>query len=218
MKQKLKSILRGTHLYKKFGRYVHDARNRFFDLKHGVSTANTVGLHELDIENRNVIFAIRYECSDPKLFHEIFDSLKIKHEDFAFVDFGSGKGRALLFASEYPFKKVVGVEFSPQLHRIAQDNIRKYKSASQKCKKVESICMDVINYDIQDEPAVLFLYNPFKEEILSPLLAKIENSIEVHPREILIVYVNPELEHIFEKSKMLIKIESGTWHSIYKNV
>jgi predicted RNA methylase len=47
---------------------------------------------------------------------------------FSFVDFGSGKGRVLLVASHYPFREVVGVEFSPELQKIAEGNIRSTKA------------------------------------------------------------------------------------------
>jgi tRNA G46 methylase TrmB len=42
--------------------------------------------------------------------------LNISFEDFTFFDFGSGKGRALHLASEFPFKNIIGVEFSSKLH------------------------------------------------------------------------------------------------------
>src|SRR5215469_11495850 len=43
-------------------------------------------------------------------------------DDFAnytFIDIGSGKGRMLFVAAEYPFEKVIGVEFAVDLHEIA---------------------------------------------------------------------------------------------------
>ena len=74
-----------------------------------------------------------------------------------FIDFGSGKGRALLLASELPFKKIVGIEFSPPLHEIARANWRNYLSATQRCKAVELLCLDVVEYAIPPEPAVMCL-------------------------------------------------------------
>lgn len=45
-----------------------------------------------------------YQPTDPALFHEMLDSLKIDFRDFTFIDIGSGKGRTLLMASDYPFR------------------------------------------------------------------------------------------------------------------
>jgi len=43
--------------------------------------------------------------------------------DFIFIDLGSGKGRTLLMASDYPFRRIVGVELLLALHQIAQENL-----------------------------------------------------------------------------------------------
>jgi hypothetical protein len=83
-----------------------------------------------------------YQPTDPALFQEMLASLKIDFRDFTFVDIGSGKGRTLLMASDHPFHRIVGVELLPELHRVAQENIRKYKSDSQQCFALESLCDD----------------------------------------------------------------------------
>jgi hypothetical protein len=51
-------------------------------------------------------------------------ALPWRPEDFTVIDFGSGKGRALIVASECPFRRIIGVEFALELHRDAQQNIR----------------------------------------------------------------------------------------------
>lgn len=218
MMQKIKNILRHTSLYNTVGLYLTNTRDRLFDLKHGVDTSGIVHLRGLGIESSNAAFGSYYEGIDPRLFKRIVDSLEIKHENFHFIDFGSGKGRAILLASEYPFKKIVGVEFSPELHRIAMDNIRKYRSASQKCRDVESVYLDAIKYPIPREPVVLFLANPFGEDVLAPVLSNIQKSIEDYPRDVFILYVHPRLDHLLESNDALIKIESETWHSIYRGL
>ena len=43
---------------------------------------------------------------------------------FTFVDIGSGKGRTLLMASQFPFRKIVGVELIAELHQRDQENLR----------------------------------------------------------------------------------------------
>ncbi len=44
------------------------------------------------------------------------------------IDIGSGKGRVLLIASEFGFKKAIGVEISKVLHDISEKNIKIYKT------------------------------------------------------------------------------------------
>ena len=67
---------------------------------------------------------------------------------FAFVDMGSGKGRALLVASELPFAKIVGVELSQELHQIAEENVRRYRPESQLCTAFFLHCMNAVEYTV----------------------------------------------------------------------
>src|SRR5580693_6708790 len=54
-----------------------------------------------------------YQPTEPALFHEMLASLiqaspKIDFREFTFIDIGSGKGRALLMAADYPFRRILG--------------------------------------------------------------------------------------------------------------
>ncbi|HSS98535.1 MAG TPA: hypothetical protein VLK33_15975, partial [Terriglobales bacterium] len=60
-----------------------------------------------------------YQPTESALFHEMLDSLKIDFREFTFIDLGSGKGRTLLMASDYPFRRIIGVELFPALHAVA---------------------------------------------------------------------------------------------------
>jgi hypothetical protein len=83
-------------------------------------------------------------------------------ERFVFVDFGSGLGKVLLLASVYPFRSVIGVEFSPELHRLACENIRRYASGTQQCNKLFSVCQDAAEFRLPPEPfrAVTYCLDP----------------------------------------------------------
>ena len=74
-----------------------------------------------DSPNRQ--FAVRYQPSSVEEFGRLMGKLDVDHREFVFVDYGSGKGRVLMLAADYPFKRIVGVEFSPPLDRIARENI-----------------------------------------------------------------------------------------------
>ena len=66
----------------------------------------------------------------------------------------------------FAFAKIVGIELSPDLHRIAEDNISRYNPASQQCMAFELHCMDVVDYEYGPEPVVLFLFDPFGRDTL----------------------------------------------------
>src|SRR5580698_4756503 len=102
-----------------------------FDEHFGVETSGLIyelpSGHQHDLHN-NGYFAVA-----PSVFHAIMramlEQLHLDFQRFRFVDLGSGKGRALLLASDYPFREIIGVELSPELDRIARANIARYDGA-----------------------------------------------------------------------------------------
>jgi len=122
-------------------------------------------------------------------------------------------------ASEFPFRKIIGVEFSRELHEIAEQNILRYKSSTQKCRDITSICADFTQFPIPHEPLLVFLYNPSSLEITSALARNIAASLREHPRELWVLYVTPAYD-VFESGNPLAlrKINSTAKYTIYTNV
>ena len=119
--------------------------------------------------------------------------------DDVFIDFGSGKGRILLLASQFGFCKIIGVEFSPELNIIAQNNILKWMRYFPNTKgKFQLIESDVLLYKFNHTENILYLYNPFSEMILIPLLQNIQKSMKYYERLIFIIYVNQHYNSVIE--------------------
>jgi SAM-dependent methyltransferase len=154
------------------------------------------GLHRLDgltITGPNGPESPGYEAVHPRVFFLALSSLGINFSEYVFVDFGSGKGRAVLMASRYPFKKVIGVEFARELHDVAQKNLRSWRW-KMKCGSVKLFWADVLEFEIPQEPCVLFFFSPFSEVMLRRVLEDILRSIKVCCRDIIILYVHPAYE------------------------
>jgi len=137
--------------------------------------------------------ATGYGTIGSKILFHAMSSLRISFNDYAFVDFGSGKGQAVLLASRLPFKMAIGVEFAKELHDVALRNARSWRP-KRICGRVEFVWADVLEFEIPQEPCVIYLYHPFSEFILRRVLENILRSIAVCPRDIIIVYVNPAYE------------------------
>lgn len=150
-----------------------------------------------------------YVPTTASIIYGILSFLPLDQEKFTFVDMGSGKGRALLVASEFPFSKIVGVELSDNLHRIAEENVKLYKPATQQCASFDLKCMDALAYDHGDEPLVLYLFDPFGREIMQEVVAKLETSLKQNPREAYVVYVYPQYDDLLQNSPMLEKVKQG---------
>lgn len=165
-----------------------------FDWDHRVDTTSANVNRRADL--LAVLAGCRYQPSDPALFHESIRGLDIDYRQFLFLDLGSGKGRTLLMASEYPFQKIVGVEAVPALHCVALENIRKYRSSTQKCLEMESVCGDARDFPFPLVPLVVYLFNPLPEAGLRVVMANLQASLGQHPRPAYVVYHNPLLEHV----------------------
>ena len=96
-------------------------------------------------------------------------------------------------ACEYPFKSIIGVEFSPALHSVAELNYRKYKSPTQRCRNIELLRLDAAEFDLPDGPLVLFMYNPFDETIMRRMAENVAASLRRSPRPLTVVYFNPKV-------------------------
>jgi SAM-dependent methyltransferase len=110
-----------------------------------------------------------------------------------FLDIGCGMGRAILVAASYPFKRVVGVELSPLLTDIAQQNIELSK-ARLRCEDITIVNTDAVEYRVPDDVTVVFMFNPFQGAIFESVVHNILASHDRNPRRLRIVYVNPREE------------------------
>ncbi|MGA2358144.1 MAG: class I SAM-dependent methyltransferase [Terriglobales bacterium] len=162
------------------------------------------------------LFYSPYQPTDPTLFQEMIASLPIAFDQFTFVDLGSGKGRTLLMASEYPFRRIVGVEILFELHRAAEENIRDYRSPTQRCVQIESILADACEFELPEERLVLYLFNPLPERALSEVLQRLEKSLKRAPRPVWVVYHNPLLETALDASGFLEKAGGTLQYSLYR--
>ena len=144
------------------------------------------------------------------------EETNIDFREFAFIDLGSGKGRTLLMASHYPFRRIMGVELLPSLNEIAQQNLAEYRSESQKCFAIESICADATSFDLPQEALVLYLFNPFSESGLRRSLANLGKSLSEHPRPIYVLYSNPQLDSVMTETGCLERITGTHQYSIFR--
>ena len=136
--------------------------------------------------------------------------------DFTFIDLGSGKGRVLLMASEHPFKRIIGVEFMPELHLAAQQNIPRYASERQQCRQIESICMDARDFEFPDGPLVVYLFNPFSESTFARVLEHLRQSVQQAPRPVYIAYRFTEFEKLLAQSSWLQRVTAAEQWAVYR--
>ena len=195
---------------------VGETRCRLYDWRHNVETCGDVSVTSLGDVGENVDHAAPYMPSHPKFLDGTIRALGIDYSRYVFVDLGSGKGRVLLVASEFPFARVQGVEFSRVLHDIAARNVKQYSSRRQRCPNVEPIHGDAIKYEFPRSPTVIFMFNPFGPPVLVPVLRNLEESIARDPRDVLLLYMAPYYGDLIERETRLRLVSEERYHNQYR--
>lgn len=194
--------------------------HREFDRKHNVETRTSFSAYILaaDDPQQNA----GYEPIREDRFHRFIQALGIEdYASFTFVDLGSGKGRALLLASAYPFRRIVGVEFSPALHQVAERNLRTFQNPARKCREISALCLDARAYEFPPGDLLIYLYHPFGAAILGPILANLERALrQAPPRRVYAIYARganyESLAPVFEACPALKLVRSEPWESFYQ--
>jgi SAM-dependent methyltransferase len=120
-----------------------------------------------------------------------------------FIDFGCGKGRSLLVAAELGFGAITGVELSPLLSGIARRNVSASGSLRRGQSPIHVLTRNALEYQLPAEQLVIFLYNPFRRDVVSQLLFNIESHLRTAQQSVYIVYINPTAADVFDGSSLL---------------
>ena len=193
---KLQRSLNGRGIFNTIMLIINKSLHRFqfrkYDFWGLIETSELDGSEELKKH------AVKYEASNQIFFKKLLDNVEWQFETSTLVDFGCGKGAALIYATEFGFKKVIGVEFSHNLSQLASDNLKKF--SVQKGGKVsyEIVNIDASQYEIPSEADCFYFFNPFDAFIMEKVFQNIVKSLEANPRKILIVYLNAVYKEVIE--------------------
>ena len=171
-----------------------------FDGRRGTDTSGMVMPWELSDRRNEPADANPYASLTSDRIRALITAAPIVAGETVFVDLGSGKGRALLVAQEFPFKRIVGVEWSSELTAVARANVAIAAGPGSPDDRFELLQMDARDYEFPVAPLVLFLFNPFGEETLSQVVAHLERSLAINPRPVFVIYANPLQSVLFERS------------------
>jgi hypothetical protein len=183
-----------------------------YDWEHGVNTTSAT----VSWRNRLLgVFHSAYQPTDPASFDEMLSAVPADATGFTFIDLGSGKGRTLMMASEYPFRRILGVELLPALNRVACENLQNYRRDKQQGSSMESICGDARDFQFPDEPLLVYLFHPLPEAGLRKVLENLEASIRRKGRPVFVLYHNPLLDHVLLASPVLRRIRGTHQYSLF---
>jgi SAM-dependent methyltransferase len=155
--------------------------------------------------------AYAYEPYGNYLFYRLIKkvpNLSLDMPDY-FIDIGCGKGKQCIYANKYfHFKKIIGIDFSPELIAIARKNSEKLG-----LNNFQFIHADASNWIIGNKKSIIFLYNPFNEIILEKFLKN--NMTNFIRNKSYICYANDVHRSILLKLKFDL-IYRDNYSSIYQ--
>lgn len=192
-------------------------QERKFDSLFGVRTSGRIGQYDLGVTSPNVVYAGEYRATPVRDFLRILGQLGVDYRDWVFLDLGAGKGRALLLASQVAFKHIIGVEFSAELARAAEENVAAYRGPAQQCRSITVLCQDAAEYSIPSENVVIYLNNPFHGAVMERVLCNIGISLREKPRDLYVVYWNPYCMCLLDQAPFLVKTRQEEQYCIYRS-
>lgn len=163
---------------------------QWFDSIWGVDTAGREFLYSADGPPETNPLYLDYQPTPVRTIRALLRQLDGHVGSSTFVDFGSGKGRVLLIASELGFTRVIGVEFDEKLHRTACKNIRDFRGR-RRCPDVTSLCGRAEEFVVPAGDLVLYFFHPFEAEIMERTLENVVRSYRENRRRILLLLFRP---------------------------
>jgi predicted RNA methylase len=148
-----------------------------------------------------------------KLIFDLEKSIDTPLNRSVFVDYGSGKGSAIIHAKALGFTKTIGIEFAKELHEIAQKNIQKLH-----LENVDSFYADATSYSAPLDTSVIYLFNPFDEVVMEKFILNVLKQKEHFKNDVYLIYGNASSDILQNSFKLLNKTTypSGATAEFYK--
>lgn len=189
-----------------------------FDVRYGTDTSGMVMPWELKDRRNEPADGNPYASLTSDRIRALIAAAPVVAGETVFVDLGSGKGRALFVAREFPFRRIVGVEWSSELTAIARSNVAVASGAGTPDDRFELLQMDAGAYEFPLAPLVLFLFNPFGEETMARVIASLERSLAAHARPVFVIYANPLHAALFTHSPAFRRIGGGNAEAFFEGI
>ena len=186
--------------------YISAFIDRVFDYDRKYDLIESLDPRETIPDHPNVKHATIYVPTRVRPFIKILKNLDLDKDKTVFIDFGCGKGRALLSAADFGIKNIKGVEFCDKLSEIALNNLKVYSTHHpDNDVKFEVINDDMSLYKLDKNDNLFYFYNPCNEYVLDKVIKNIIYSYSIKPRWGLIIYQNNIINHptIFDNYKEL---------------
>jgi SAM-dependent methyltransferase len=150
-----------------------------------------------------------YSDSGGSELDKVMAAFNLRSDD-AIIDFGCGKGGALITLAKYPFSKITGVEISAELVDIARNNLRKLH-----IDNVTVVCCDAADFTELDDYTYVYFFNPFPCIVMKSVIDNIKMSLARNRRKVTIIYLNPDCHDVIVADSPFVK-QTEFYHTMHK--
>ncbi|MBI1782242.1 MAG: class I SAM-dependent methyltransferase [Sphingobacteriales bacterium] len=164
--------------------------------KYKLHTTGYDELNNLKKQGVDIAHSTMYMPANYYILEKLMEKLKEIPGNTCLLDIGCGKGRVLIVAAHYGFKKLIGAELSDKFCNDANENIAAHKDNFTETF-FDIYHANASDFLIPDEVTTFFLYNPFDAVVMQHVLEHINDSLERNPRDLYIAYMNPEEKELF---------------------
>ncbi len=159
-------------------------------------TEKLFGIDTASIKKSDSEENFHYQGAGYLVLFRVFKQLPEQLKHYGFIDYGSGKGRALFCAEYCGFNQLIGVELDPELNTIANENLRKYTK-----KRKESTFAfyneNALDFVIPENCSTFYFFNPFSDEVMREVAKLIREYSIINKREVYVVYLNPTFKSLW---------------------
>ena len=173
----------------------HDIRGA---MKYGIRrTFAPVQLRHLTLSNADISKSSPYEAVNYYMLEKLLSAFRSQSADTSIVDLGCGKGRVMVTSAYFGFTRITGIDFAKELCEEAIRNMQKVQLTFPGMSW-NVIHANVLDYLIQPDDTVFFMFNPFVEETLNSFLIRLEESCKLYPRKTYFLYASPQHAAVLE--------------------
>jgi len=174
-------------------------RGHPFDYQFGVDTLGMVAPDQITQDRRLAAQILYYLGSQPSIVRRALATLGAV-DDYTLLDFGCGKGRAAIVASQFPFRQVIGIELSPTLAAKARANVAIVANRFPERPGITILNTNVLEFELPPGKLAIFAYHPFGAEILAEVVKRLEAALAADTPHIFFVYDNPKHADVLDAS------------------
>lgn len=190
---------------------LYRATTFYYEWRLGVNTCGYIETEKLGFANAEFH---AYATVGHKAIFAMLEKIPLNKSESTFIDYGSGKGRAVVVAATFPFKRVIGIELSAALTEAAKNNVKKMRHKH--AASIDLYQTDATQYVMPKDANIIYFFNPFKGQVLKDVVANIYASYQKYPRKIYILYFNNSFfEQTIAGQTWITRIYETSFYPIY---